>query len=427
MKGSRSAPRGGEVAGSRVEQDFDTLEKLAREHGDAYYLIDVDRFRANLHDLVEAFRRIYPTTSLGYSYKTNYLPLLCRLARDAGCYAEVTSKTEYDLALRVGVAPDGILFNGPIKEPREIDQALRGGAILNVDSSDEIEAIESLARRTPSLPMRVGIRCNFALAPGHTSRFGIAADGDEMRRAIERLRGLPRSEVGLHCHFAAHRDVDSFRTRTQRLCEIARRHFPDGSPAFVDVGGGFFGRMPESLRAQFGTEIPTYTDYADAVAGVMAAAFPDAAGPELILEPGAAVVADAVRFVCRVAVVKRLGAREVVITTGSVQNIKAKPSPIRLPLEVVPDPSGGGTAVTSGPIDLTGYTCMEFDVLYPGYEGELRVGDFLVFENVGAYTSVFKPPFIRPAPAMIAWSRREGAFQLARRREGLDDFLATYL
>jgi diaminopimelate decarboxylase len=92
---------------------------------------------------------------------------------------------------------------------------------------------------------------------------------------------------------------------------------------------------------------------------------------------------------------------------------------------VVRDAAGGRRALP-GPIDVTGYTCMEIDVLQRGFPGELAVGDFLVFGNVGAYTSVFKPPFIRPAPAMLATTGRGDAFSVARRGETLDDVLATY-
>jgi len=51
----------------------------------------------------------------------------------------------------------------------------------------------------------------------------------------------------------------------------------------------------------------------------------------------------------------------------------------------------------------------------------------VVFANVGAYTNVFKPPFIRPAPAMVAWSSSSETFSVARRAERLDDLLATYV
>ena len=45
---------------------------------------------------------------------------------------------------------------------------------------------------------------------------------------------------------------------------------------------------------------------------------------------------------------------------------------------------------------MAGYTCIESDYLYKGYKGRLGIGDYVVFENVGSYSVVMKPPFILP-------------------------------
>lgn len=414
--------------GAAVAYAFATLAKLAQEHGDAYYVIDVDRFRANLRALAGAFRAIYPRTAIGYSYKTNYTPVLCRVADAEGCYAEVVSKMEYDLALRVGVSPHRVIFNGPLKAPEELEEALLAGALVNVDSATELDAVEALARRRPDARLRVGVRCHLSLADGHLSRFGIASEGPELHTVCARLRALPQCALqGLHCHFSSYRGLESFRARAEKLVELAREHFPDAPPAALDIGGGFFGSMPETLRAQFEGGVPSFSDYARAVAPVFAAAFPGDGAPELLLEPGVGVVADAIDFVCRVAALKRLGERRLAVTTGSIQNLKATPHARTLPMRVVRDQTADGRATLPGPVVITGYTCMESDVLHLGYPGELGIGDFLVFHNAGAYTSVFKPPFIQPAPAMLSYLATQKTFTVARRRENLEDLLSTYV
>ncbi len=406
-----------------MQLDYRTLSELAEEHGDAFYLLSLDRFRTNARDLLAAFRAIHPRVSLAYSYKTNYTPALCRAADEEGCWAEVVSKLEYDLALRLGVPPQRILFNGPAKAPAEIEEALLAGAVVNLDSEQELQAVEDLARRTEA-PLKVGVRCRFALEPGHRSRFGFDAESDALANALRRLRSLPGCVLhGLHCHFSAYRDATSFRQRARRMVELAERHFSDAPPATLDVGGGFFGRMPETLRRQFSGEVPTYTQYAEAVAGEVARTFPGADAPELILEPGAGVVADTVEFVCRVASLKTAGESRLAITTGSIQNVKATPNPIRLPLRVASRGEGAGL---EGPLDITGYTCMEGDVLHSGHQGVLRVGDFILLGNVGAYTLVFKPPFIRSAPAILCLSDGSDTPVVERRKETLDDWLRPY-
>jgi diaminopimelate decarboxylase len=55
----------------------------------------------------------------------------------------------------------------------------------------------------------------------------------------------------------------------------------------------------------------------------------------------------------------------------------------------------------------------------------VRPGDFVVFENVGAYTVVMKPPFIRPAPAILVCDEK-GSFEVARRAECWDDLFGAF-
>ena len=53
--------------------------------------------------------------------------------------------------------------------------------------------------------------------------------------------------------------------------------------------------------------------------------------------------------------------------------------------------------------------------------------DYVVFENVGAYTLVLKPPFIRPCPAVLAWDPESKAFEVIKRQEELSDVFTTYV
>ena len=99
---------------------WEQLDAIERQHGDAFYLIDLEAFRGCSHELRDAFRGYYRNTQLAYSYKTNYMPRFCRLVNDWGGYAEVVSRMEYEMALRAGVAAERIIFNGPYKSPADL-------------------------------------------------------------------------------------------------------------------------------------------------------------------------------------------------------------------------------------------------------------------------------------------------------------------
>lgn len=94
------------------------IDALRKEYGDAFYLLDSEQFRNNFLELRDAFRSIYPNFNIAYSYKTNYTPKFCKIVNELGGYAEVVSEMELEIALRVGVEPNRIIWNGPIKMQR---------------------------------------------------------------------------------------------------------------------------------------------------------------------------------------------------------------------------------------------------------------------------------------------------------------------
>jgi diaminopimelate decarboxylase len=67
---------------------------------------------------------------------------------------------------------------------------------------------------------------------------------------------------------------------------------------------------------------------------------------------------------------------------------------------------------------------MEHDLLHENYRGNLEAGDFLMFPNKGAYTNVYKPPFIHYSPAIIEYTKDQ--ITILKRTETVDDILGTY-
>ena len=125
------------------------LDGLCEQHGESFFHLDTEAFRRNYEEFTQAFRAIYPRTTIGYSYKTNYVPRLGRMVQRMGGYAEVVSGMEYELARQIGVPGDRILFNGPFKPAPELEAALLAGSVCNLDSSEELDIVERLAAREP--------------------------------------------------------------------------------------------------------------------------------------------------------------------------------------------------------------------------------------------------------------------------------------
>ena len=410
-----------------MELSLEFLMKLEKEYGDSFYIFDLRRFESNYKELLECFRTIYARSNIAYSYKTNYIPKLCKYVNLLGGYAEVVSRMEYDLALRIGVPPQKIIFNGPLKLYADIESALPAGTIINLDSFYEIPIVEAVARQFPERKFAVGVRCNFDVGTGNISRFGVDVDGGELERVFEAIGRLTNCQIeGLHCHFSSPRNLESYALRTGRLLELSSMYFKDRQPRYIDIGGGFFGKMAEDLAQQFDCPIPSYQEYAEIIAPQFVAAFPGESGPELIIEPGIGLVGDVMKFVSKVVSLKTVGHKRFATVTGSIYNIKPTLNEINLPMQVYSDDKDRSRESIDGPIDVVGYTCMEIDYLYKNYEDQLAVGDYVVFDNVGAYTIVLKPPFIRTSPAVIAYDSLSDTHERYRREETYEDIFSTY-
>ena len=191
-------------------------------------------------------------------------------------------------------------------------------------------------------------------------------------------------------------------------------------PERVDLGGGLYGNMADSLKDQFNVNIPEYKDYANAVAHLFAERFKKTQDvPELLIEPGSALVGDCMRFVVSVKTVKSVRGKTFVSVLGSQKNISM--AGVNPPMKIY---SMGNEQQQIEDADIVGYTCIESDVLYRGYGGKIARDDMIVFENCGSYSLVMKPPFILPNFPVLDIS--EGEVELIKRAETFEDIFHTY-
>lgn len=162
----------------------EVITELRKEFGDAFYLLDSEQFRNNFLELKEAFSSIYSNFNIAYSYKTNYTPKLCKIVNELGGYAETVSEMEVELALKCGVNPKNIIWNGPIKNHEKLEEYLSLGVTVNIDSIDEAEYIELLADKS-DVVFNVGIRCNYDVKDGVVSRFGFDTEGEDFKKVLD--------------------------------------------------------------------------------------------------------------------------------------------------------------------------------------------------------------------------------------------------
>lgn len=396
----------------------EVISKLRREYGDAFYLLDSEQYRNNFIELRDTFRKIYPNFNIAYSYKTNYTPKFCKIVNELEGYAEVVSEMELEIAQRVGVKPDRIIWNGPIKNPQKLEEFLVAGGTDNIDSIEELAMVKTIAERHFDKMLNLGIRCNYEVGDGVLSRFGFDVESDDFRKVLEFVTMKKNVHfINFQCHFAK-RQIEYWPARAKGMMQLIDRL--GIIPERIDIGGGLFGKMADSLKAQFTNEIPGYQAYAEAAAAIFADYFADKdVKPELLIEPGSAVVGDCMKFVGTVKSIKSVRGKSFATVLGSQKNISM--SGINPPMEVI---AMGGEQKEYENLDMVGFTCIEGDVLYHGYNGKLAHEDAIVISNCGSYSLVMKPPFILPNFPVLDIST--GQTEVIKRGEVFDDLFHTF-
>ncbi len=402
-----------------------TVRSLLAQYGSPLYVFQEKEFCENYRHLCDSMRKYYKKYIPAYSYKTNYTPYICKLVKDLGGYAEVVSDMEYLVAKNVGYEESKIIYNGPVKEDLMEGFLLKGG-VVNVDNKTEAERIIKIAKSNPKTIIHLGLRLNVDVGQGFISRFGVDADSDDMNKIVSLLTSYPNIELmGIHMHVGRTRGVDAWHTRAMKMIELADRIFNGKSPKFIDLGSGMFGDMEASLAKQFGDNIPTYEDYAIAVAKTFAdryCSLPEDEQPILFTEPGTTVASRYCDFIATVQSIKENRGQEFVALDCSMYNIGGMCKVMNLPLKVIHN-HGSRKLLTNA--NFVGFTCLEYDVMYRGFSGELAEEDNVIFGNVGGYSNVDKAPFIYWNCPMVV-IHEDGTSSVIKDGECFDDIFRTY-
>lgn len=399
-------------------------DRLIEEYGSPLFVMSEDRLRENVCRLRSAFEAEYPEVQLAYSFKTNYVRAVCEAAAKEGAWAEVVSGLELALACRLG-AGARIVFNGPCKRPEELRAAVEVGALVNVDTISEIEALNKIASESERI-VPIGVRLSCALDGRAWSRFGFSLEEGEAEEVCHRLLGQGREWTGVRLA-GLHMHIGTNVMRTELYQEAAERvvEFTGWLEEtyglrmdYLDLGGGFPQRKAVATwEEECAVEPPRWGEYAAAVGAALRRL---AWRPLLILEPGRAVVGDAgVLLTAVVAIRRRSEVTSVVVDAG----VSVLPTAYHLRHCIRP------TQRRPGPlhlVDVYGPSCMETDVLGVGVEIPVpEIGDILEIDAVGAYSLSMSCQFIQPRPAVVML--RGDRAELVQSRETLENITASDL
>lgn len=370
--------------------------------------------------LKEALSMNWGNYITGYSVKTNSLPWLLNYLKNQGFYAEVVSKTEYDLAVRLGFPAEQMIYNGPIKDRQAFESVLLSGGYVNLDSNYELDWLEELSALYPNRILKAGVRvnCNIAeLCPeesliSESGRFGYCYENGRLKDAVDRIHKLSNVKVsGLHLHSSTQsRTVQVFAALAKMAVKIAKEYTL--SLEYIDMGGGYFGGRDDK---------PDYRDYFKEICRELSVFF-NPAQTVLIAEPGVSLISRATTFETTVIDIKDIRGQKFVVTDGSRTNLNPLVTRHVYPhhMEYCSDI----VCRNNEPLQwVCGATCMEYDRLFEiTNEPALISGDRIIYDTAGGYTMCLNPLFINYFPAVYV-EHTDGTLFTARQAWTNEEFM----
>jgi diaminopimelate decarboxylase len=350
---------------------------------------------------------------------------ILELLTDLGIGVDVCTGGELATAVAAGVPGERILLHGNNKSRDELLAAAKAGVgRIVVDSFEEIDALNELGIRTKLL-VRVnpGVEAHtheFVQTGREDSKFGFTI-GDVALDALRRVSRLDGCDVvGVHAHIGSQIfDLSAFDLAIRRIAIwlVGVRERLEFVARELNLGGGIgIAHTHDEMSPNPKDVVAHLLDAVDREFTTHGLPV-----PQLVLEPGRAIVGSAAVTLYRVGVVKRIpGVRTYVAVDGGMSD-NIRPALYGARYEAF---LANRMDAPSGPrVTVAGKHCepdiMITDVHLPE---EVAPGDLLCVPATGAYTYSMASNYNRvPRPAVVLVDEGK-AFEIIR-RETYDDLL----
>jgi diaminopimelate decarboxylase len=390
---------------------------LAHEFGTPLVVYDEDTIRSQ----ARAYLAAAPGALVVYGTKAFPSVAVLRLLAEEGLGADVSTVGELEFALRAGLDGARLVVHGNNKEDELLVRAAGLGALVVLDSLEELDRARAAGGRRFLVRVTPGIEADTHEAvktAHHGSKFGLPPDD-----ALELVRRAPECE-GMHVHVGS--QLVHFGASLMTVDWVAQfaarlRAELGWTPRVVDLGGG--------LGVRHVVEEPAFS-VAEFVGGLVAELdraweLQELPEPRLVLEPGRSLVSRAGVTLYTVGGVKRASAATTYVTVDG--GMSDNPRPAMYNARYAALLATRADAPPAGTFAVAGKHCESGDVLIERVELPSPArGDVLAVPVTGAYTLAMASTYNavpRPAAVLVG----DGAARLIRRRETVGDLLALEL
>ncbi len=413
---------------------LDALD-LVKEFGAPLYVLDENRVRENCRTYVNALAEYMPQGSMPlFAGKALCFKGLYPVLESEGMGADVVSSGEIYTALQGGFPAEKLYFHGNNKTDEDIRYALSCGVgHFIVDNHSELERLNHYAGEC-GVRQKVLLRVTPGIDP-HTlqaintgridCQFGIPIETGQAAEFVKAARSMEHLDVeGFHSHIGSQIfEAEPFCDAVDILLDFAQemRESLGFTARTLNLGGGFGVRYQETdPTVDIGANIRALS--AHLKKGCAAKNYPV---PQILLEPGRSIVADAGVTLYEVGGVKTIEGYRSYVTVNGGMTDNPRYALYQAPYTILPadrmEDARDFVCTVAGRCCESGDLIQE-NILLP----RAKRGDLLAVLTTGAYNFTMASNYnrlCRPALVMLY----NGTARLAVRRQTFEDLLACEL
>ena len=421
-----------------------TAQGLIKKFGSPLYVISETTLRQNFRRIKSAFETCWPEpVNVMYAIKANPNIAIRAILHDEGAGGDCFSLGEIQVTFDGGADPEKIVVNGSYKPDEVIQRAIELGLTINLDSEEEVDAVERIAEKI-GRPVRVAIRIKVLpedyfkdfksdcfkrpdfFGGMRRSKWGETVEG--AKRIIQRLQNHAHLRLfGYHTHIGrASRDPQMFAAIAGELASnIAELYAEtDFAPHMVDLGGGWARERDPEASGDISNPHPI-EEYAKAVCDAMLREFNDADMPlpQIWLEPGRYIVGNAGVLLTTIGLIKRddeLGFTWVNVDSSTNNLLQVD----LFGYTYMAIAAEGMKRPIAQNADLVGLTCVPSVFVRDCPLPDVNVGEIVAVLDAGMYAEAKGYQFNslpRPATALVSGKLS----WIIRRRETIQDVFST--
>lgn len=407
----------------------DTVE-LAQKYGTPLYLMDEDRIRERCRTYRSALKEAFGDSANAlYAGKAACFRDMYRIMREEGMGIDVVSSGEIYTAHTAGFPMERAYFHGSNKTDADVAYAMDCGVGYFVaDNREELDAVQAEANRR-GITQKVLLRLTPGIDP-HTyeaistgkvdSKFGSAIETGQADEIT--AYALTKSNIelmGFHCHVGSQVfDSDVY----LRASAIMLQFVADMKKKYgyttreLDLGGGYGVRYLES-----DPEIDIAANIKEVGAAVRAQCEAlEIDLPDIRMEPGRSIVADAGLTLYTVGSVKRISGYKNYVSIDGGMTDNPRFALYRAPYTVVL--ANRMNEQTGLRASLVGRCCESGDIIQEdvGFPETVGRGDIAAVMTTGAYNFAMSSNYNRiPRPPVVMLC--SGEDKVAVKRETFAD------